>query len=260
MSPAEPKGPHVREAFYVVLATFTLYLITLLIISGNDPISLLLAELSVVLPAIVWIKVRHYPYRSIFRFQNLNPLLILLALIIGFGFSILTSELGFLFQKVVPMQRDVLNALRESMIYKSAFEMFILILTFVVIAGIGEEMLFRGVMMGALEKAVDVTRAVLYSALIFTFMHFNPWWTMQIFFLGVITGVLTWRGNSLYPAIAMHGIVNGMALLLTNEDISSLQLHLESGHVTPQWLIISGGCVVGGIVLFYVCSRSVKRL
>ncbi|NQT23964.1 hypothetical protein HQ585_01280 [candidate division KSB1 bacterium] len=116
MNQAELKGPHIREAFYVVLATLTLYLILLLLIARNDPLTLLLAEISIVLPAIIWVRMRRYPFRAIFRLQNINPILILLGLIIGFGFSILIGELNFLIQKVVPMQRDVLEALTGVMV------------------------------------------------------------------------------------------------------------------------------------------------
>jgi membrane protease YdiL (CAAX protease family) len=259
MNRAGSNGPQIREAFYVVLATFTLYLVTLLIVSGNDPVSLLLAETSIVLPVIVWVRMRRYPFRAVFRLQQINPLLILLGLIIGFGFSILTGELNFLIQKIVPMQREVLEGLTEAMVYESPFDLIVMILTFVVIAGIGEELLFRGLLLGAFEKSVNVTRAVIYSSLVFTFMHFNPWWTIEIFFLGVLTGVLAWRSNSLYPAIAMHMMVNLMAILLTNEDLPFLQLYLESGHIAPILLLASGAGVAGGMVLFYVCSRPVKE-
>ncbi len=257
MNQAGSNGPHIREAFYVVLATFTLYLVTLLIVSGNDPVSLLLAETSIVLPVIVWVRMRRYPFRAVFRLQQINPLLILLGLIIGFGFSILTGELNFLIQKIVPMQREVLEGLTEAMVYESPFDLIVMILTFVVIAGIGEELLFRGLLLGALEKSVNVTRAVIYSSLVFTFMHFNPWWTLEIFFLGILTGVLAWRSNSLYPAIAMHAMVNLMSILLTNEDLPFLRLYPESGHTAPIWLLASGAGVAGGMVLFHVCARRV---
>ncbi|NQT23965.1 CPBP family intramembrane metalloprotease [candidate division KSB1 bacterium] len=137
--------------------------------------------------------------------------------------------------------------------------MIVLILAFVVVAGIGEEMLFRGFLLGSLEKSVDVTRAVLYSSMIFTFMHFNPWWTIEIFFMGIIAGVITWKSNSLYPAIAMHALVNFIAFLLTNDKLPFLRLYLGNGHVTPIWLMVSGVCVVVGILLFYVCSRTIKK-
>lgn len=259
MNPAGSKGLHIREAFYVVLATFTLYLITLLIVSGHDPLSLLLSETSIVLPAILYVRIRRHVFRKTFRLQHFNPVFIILGLVIGFGFSILTSEINFLLQQIVPMQQDVLEALTDVIIYESAPEMAMLLLTFVLVAGIGEEMLFRGFLLGALEKSVDATRAVFYSAVVFTFMHFNPWWTVEIFFLGVIAGALTCRSDSLVPAIAVHMMVNLMALLLTNDELPFLQLYLESGHVTPMWLMVSAGCVVGGIVLFYLCSRKVNR-
>lgn len=256
MNQNKTQRPPVREVYYVVLATFTLYLITLLIVSGSDPVSLLLGELSVVLPAVIWIRVQKYPFSRVFRLHHFHPGQLILGGVIGFGFSLLTGELNFLIQQAVPMQREVLEGLTEAMVYESKPEMVLLILNFVFVAGVGEEMLFRGLLLGSLEKSLTAIRAVVYSALVFTFMHFNPWWTLEIFLMGVLTGLLAWRSGSLYPAIAMHATMNLMSLLLTNGDLPFLGLYLESGHIKPVWLIVSGVCVVAGVVYLYAVVRT----
>lgn len=256
MNGTGPERPGVREAFYVVLASFTLYLAALLILKGNDPVSLFFTELSIVLPAVIWVRMQKYSFRTVFGFRRFNLFHAVPAVILGFGFNVLTAELNILIQNVVPMDKDVLRGLTEILMYESPFEMVVLILTLVVAAGIGEEMLFRGLLMGALGKSVSITRAVIYSALVFTFLHFNPWWTIEIFLLGVFTGVLAWRAGSLVPAVAMHATVNLVSLLLINHELSFLDLYLKSGHIRSEWLWVSGGCVIAGMVLFVLCTRN----
>ena len=47
----------------------------------------------------------------------------------------------------------------------------------------------------------DITKAVLVTSLFFAMIHFNPYWTIQIYLLGVILGFLSWKTKSVIPSI-----------------------------------------------------------
>ena len=102
----------------------------------------------------------------------------------------------------------------------------------------GEEIIFRGFLQQVLEKQwKDITRAILFTALIFSFIHMNPYWFVQIYFLGVILGFLAWRTKSIIAPLILHSLNNSMALLLSSLDLQKNNLYIWNGHVAP-WILI----------------------
>ena len=67
---------------------------------------------------------------------------------------------------------------------ESTLGLLFLFLAVVVMAPIGEEVVFRGFLQSFREQWKDVTRAVLITSLFFAMIHFNPYWTIQIYLLG----------------------------------------------------------------------------
>lgn len=260
MSDINEKFPSVREMFHVVLAIFTLTIIVVLLLGeGESALRLLLLESLIIVPALVYVHIKSYSFKEVFRLNSVSPILLLFAVLIGLGLSVLTDELHLVMQKYLPMRDEIRDALIRAMTFETPGDLVILILGVVIIAGVGEEMLFRGFIQGILERAMDVTKGVLYSTLIFTWMHFNPWWTLEIFTLGLFCGVLSWRAQSIYPAIAVHMTVNGLSLWLTNVDESLLEGYLYQGHVHPLWLVSATVLVIGGFVLTYRETRALHQ-
>ena len=248
--------PEVREMFHVVLSIFTLTIIVVLLIGeGEGPFRLLLLESLIFVPALVFVRFKAYDFKTVFRMYPVHPILIVLGILVGLGLSVLADELHLVMQRYLPMRDEIRDALTRTMTFDSNGEFLLLFLGVVLAAGLGEEMLFRGFVQGILERATDVTKGVLYSTLIFTWMHFNPWWTMEIFSLGLFCGVLAWRARSIYPAVAVHMTVNGLSLWLTNMDEVNLNWYLLEGHVHPIWLVLATGFVVVGFILTYRFTR-----
>lgn len=84
---------------------------------------------------------------------------------------------------------------------------------------IAEEILFRGYFLSYLRKCeLNQIFAIVFQALIFTFLHIpkflGDWTAVFINFLFEITaGYVTWKSNSLYPAIILHMSTNLMAVI-----------------------------------------------
>ncbi len=92
------------------------------------------------------------------------------------------------------------------------------ILAFVVIAilpGIGEEILFRGVLQNSLHKwSKNAHVAIWVSGFLFAAIHMQFYGLMPRMMLGVLFGYLyVWSGNLWYPIVA-HIINNGLSLTL----------------------------------------------
>jgi hypothetical protein len=79
--------------------------------------------------------------------------------------------------------------------------------------GLGEELLFRGLVQRDLTKALGWKWGVILASLMFAVMHLT-WRSvpelMFVFFAGLVLGYLYYRTKSLVMPIVTHGIGNVM--------------------------------------------------
>ena len=123
-----------------------------------------------------------------------------------------------------------------------------LFLAVVIVAPIGEEIVFRGFLQRFLEKYwKDITRAVLVTSLFFAMIHFNPFWTIQIYMLGVILGFLAWKTKSLIPSILLHIVNNGSAFILANIEEGAIDFYLWNEQVSPIFILLAAFLIYKGL-------------
>ncbi len=103
----------------------------------------------------------------------------------------------------VPWLKDVANF--------SALQIATLFLAASVIPGICEELMFRGAIMGSLQRQ-GRARAVLIRALLFMLVHVNLWNAVGPFLLGIGLGWVVIRTNSIFPAMLWHVSINAVAV------------------------------------------------
>jgi len=87
------------------------------------------------------------------------------------------------------------------------------VLTVVTVALLGpviEEILLRGVVLGAVRERFGAWPAILVSALAFASLHASLWSLLPLAVLGIGLGWLATRSRSLWPAIAAHVLYNGV--------------------------------------------------
>ena len=98
------------------------------------------------------------------------------------------------------------------------------------LAPVCEEAMFRGAFQGTLERRGPV-RAILASSVVFAVVHMNPLHFLPILLIGIALGFVTWRTQSLWPAVLWHVINNTAAIL-------SLYFGGESASM-PLWLSVT---------------------
>jgi membrane protease YdiL (CAAX protease family) len=133
------------------------------------------------------------------------------------------------------------------------FEGVMLFIAAVLLAGIIEEMLFRGLLQQALERRLGITHGLFFAALTFAFIHLNPWWMMQIITLGLVLGILAWRSNSVFPGMWIHCINNATSLAFVNFEPQFLGWYEWYGHVNPS-IVAVAAC------LAFYCLKAFWRL
>lgn len=84
----------------------------------------------------------------------------------------------------------------------------------VLVAPIVEEILFRGIILSRLRKAMPVAPAILLSALVFGLMHGQILWIAYAAFLGIILALVAIRTKSILATILLHVTFNLTGMLV----------------------------------------------
>lgn len=221
------------------------------ILSGADPglsayIAMFMGQGFLIIPTLFFLTRKNLSLAENLRFHPVSSKVIAATILLSLGAMIISDEINILVDKFIPMPESFLQV--EAMLTPdNTLSLFLLIITIVIIAPIGEELLFRGFLQKLLEDIWgDITKAILVSSLFFAAIHFNPYWMIQIYFLGILLGYLAWRTQSVIPCIIFHVIINGASLLFTSLGDSLESIMIWNGHINPLILFIGTGLFIYG--------------
>lgn len=99
------------------------------------------------------------------------------------------------------------------------------VLMLVVMAPFFEELLCRGVVLGALRTKYGVVRAWLLSSLFFGLLHVQPMPALNACIIGLILGFLYLATDSIWAPMLLHAVNNGAAYLLLAAGLGDASLH-----------------------------------
>lgn len=115
----------------------------------------------------------------------------------------------------------------------------------ILLAPIGEELLFRGVTMHQAKKVLPFWAANFLQALLFGIFHMNIMQGIYAFFLGMILGYICEAGGSLYHSILLHILFNFWGTI-----ISSLLPANDTIFSFAACFILGLILTIGGLILF----------
>lgn len=125
-------------------------------------------------------------------------------------------------------------------------------ITIAVIAPIGEELMFRGIMLRFATKKMigSIFWPILLTAVLFASLHGNVVGTPSLIISGMLLGYIYYLTGSLWLSIFAHAIVNGSqaAIIYLGRDNADLVKMMESNDV-PWGLFLTGVAVF--IAAFY---------
>jgi uncharacterized protein len=144
-------------------------------------------------------------FENVFPLKAFNYKLIFPIIILSLGFSIIDSEIDNIFRNLVSIPDFFYTMLSGIVNSKSIILSFILLS---IIAPFSEEFLVRGLFLSGFLKNYSPVKAVLYSALIFAIMHFNPLQFCSAFLFGVFAAWLMIQFNNLWIPLFAHAFMN----------------------------------------------------
>lgn len=116
----------------------------------------------------------------------------------------------------------------------------VMIITVALIAPIGEELLFRGVIQGYAKKYMPAFVAILFQAALFGIYHGNTIQGIYAFVLGSLIGWIAYKSGSLIPGMVFHLILNTSMLI-----------------VPGAWFETGTGCMIATIAGFVVAGIAI---
>lgn len=261
----------VRLAFGIVIFSFLCSLFIASIFSALDPsvlsgsslgffsyFALFLAQIFLVVPIVIFLRRNKMSLLENFRLNVITKRTVLLSMLLSFGTVMISSEINIIIDKIVPIPQSFLN-LETLLSPESSVSMLLIFTTIVLIAPIGEEMVFRGFLQQYLEDYWgDITRAILATSLFFAFIHFNPYWAIQIYIMGLLLGYLSWKTKSIYPSIIVHVAINGTSMLFLALGKNAEKSLLWNDHIHPLLLLL--GAIAFWYGLKYIRAERVNIL
>jgi len=136
---------------------------------------------------------------------------------IGIGFAVGVAAQFVLIPLYVPIlwlfDGDVGSAAEDLTAQFANSELWLFVLWVLVLAPVSEELFYRGLIQGALERSMRAAYAVPVAALIFGGIHFQLLQLPGLFFFGAVSGLLLVRFNQLSVSIAAHVGFNAAGVL-----------------------------------------------
>jgi len=125
----------------------------------------------------------------------------------------------------------------------STLNLVLVVVIITILAPIGEELLFRGYVFGALRNWKGWLPAAIVTGLVFGAIHIGSapiGFTVPLAVFGFGLCVLYQRTGSLYPCIALHALNNSVALGLTQKwtwEIAPTMVGAVIASLTIAWLL-----------------------
>jgi membrane protease YdiL (CAAX protease family) len=153
-------------------------------------------------------------------------------------FALRTWELPAQFQVLLEEEERLL---REAFRFETALDLFTVAAAVVVIAPVAEELLFRGLLQGSLERRLGGWAGVVAAGLVFGLLHGRLRF-LPVSLLGILMGYMVMRTNSILSGVLAHSCNNGLVLALG----------VSAGPEFLPLTYLIGGVILGaaGLIVF----------
>ncbi len=161
-------------------------------------------------------------------------------------------------QQLLEMEEKSDNTYGLFLQHNTGIHLFINLLLMSILAAVGEEIFFRGILMRVIANwTKNIHIGIFASALIFAFIHFQPFKILPMVLLAVLFGYLYYRTQSLWVPIILHAINNALVVFA---DWATKQ-NIESPMLTEDFVVPTPYILVGVVVLvglFFILNKNTR--
>jgi membrane protease YdiL (CAAX protease family) len=232
---------------------------------NDDPINMLFAGLAVFpLTVLVALQLDREGFDTLRGGLGLRPsrsATVILALLFGLAAVLPLAELDNILQGVFPLDEAERTALLKLYGYEDWTAHLAKVLALAVVTPIGEEIIFRGIVLRWLRRSYGRLAAVAVSSLLFAAAHLSLRNFLIILLLGIAFGWIADRARSVLPTICAHAAFNGVPLLILSQiaDVPGFvpTADTSAAHLPTLWVVgSSAACIV---LLYLIWWTTLRR-
>jgi membrane protease YdiL (CAAX protease family) len=217
--------------------------------------------LGLVGPAVLMARLHSTRVTGYLRLRRVDPRFLVLAAVGVVGVQPVVQWLAQLNQQlplpetVRAFEQTQLELIRS--VLESGLGVSFNLVALALVPGVCEEILFRGYAQRQFERASGPVGGILLSGILFGLYHLRPSQLLPLAALGLYLAYLTWRTGSLWPAILVHALHNGLAVLMARYVQQHPAYDLETiEQAAMPWYAVAGGFAIFGAVLYVLDSRA----
>lgn len=206
------------------------------------------------------------PEKPIFYFYAVLMLVVaspLVAVLVKINEQLTLPEaLAGLEQSIKQMEASAQELTKAFMKVDGLIGLLINVLIIAVLAGISEEIVFRGVLQKMLQdKMRNAHWAILISAFVFSAIHMQFYGFLPRFVMGVLLGYLYFWSGSLWMSMIAHSINNALAVVMSylyERQLTSI--NPDDNDIFPWYVLLSSLLILGAMAFSAFKNREVKVL
>lgn len=137
--------------------------------------------------------------------------------------------------------------------FASVWELLVGILVIAVLAAIGEELVFRGLIQNELYRATkNIHVSIWIAAFLFSAFHFQFFGFVPRMFLGALFGYLYYWSGNLYMPILGHFLNNGLSVVaMYFYQRGAFEFDLEAPEAAPANVVVLSGVLTAGLLYYF---------
>jgi len=199
--------------------------------------------LCVIVPTLLYLGIKRVPPAAI-GLGRLPALATTGGALFGAGaFYLVAVGLHAWIERVWPTPPEVREAMRRMVIPAAGARPLVVdILALALVPAVAEELLFRGVLQGALRARFGTTAAVIVTAIAFGLYHGSIYRFAPAAFGGLLLGFVRAASGSLWPALAFH-LANNAGVIV------AMHLGYETPPAGPLPLAVAVAATALGLAL-----------
>lgn len=201
--------------------------------------------------------------KKLFSLNPIKPLQLLGSLLMGIGAFVGALIIGALLMPIFPDSAEGLTQLDNML---TGAPTYLLILVAALMPAIGEELLFRGFVMGTLKNKCKPVTAVLITTLIFAAYHMS---LIKMFTIGIVGLGLTlaaYKTGSIAASMCVHFMNNLLSVLISKypEQLQKVfpvffKEKLEVSDMLILAAVMIGGAGVGWMLMSTKGKKELKE-
>lgn len=175
----------------------------------------LATNLTIAIVAVIWYRIRDVGHWGIQKLRQTVVSITRLQTVIrivGYGFFSYCVA-NILAQLVAVVSPSAMEILEQTMNLAMGDMNVFVVLELVLIAPIGEECIFRGLIFNSLKKRIPISAAIILQAVLFGLYHMNFVQGIYVIPLAILCAYAVYKTGSVMAGVLIHAINNGLSVV-----------------------------------------------